>query len=57
MLSLITNEIIPKSLLTVECVFCELKGINYEVTLHQCFCMSNISLYTTMLKWWLISHS
>lgn len=43
MLNLITNQIVPKPFLTAECVFCELKLIKYEVTLHQCFCMSNIS--------------
>lgn len=43
MLNLITNQIVPKPFLTAECVFCELKLMKYEVTLHQCFCMSNIS--------------
>lgn len=46
MLNLITNEIIPKSLLTIECMFCELKWINYEVILHLCFLyVKHFSLY------------
>lgn len=29
MLNLITNQIIPKPFLTIECVFCELNWINF----------------------------